>query len=84
MAIYRLGFTQIKSIQGNTFIYKILIKNEFEKNYEIEYLSLIRIYGEQDAVLEIHKNQTTLISKDRVFDIHNKEVTWFKKIWSGL
>ncbi len=77
---YRLGFITIQSTDGLNFTYKVEILNEFEKNYEVDYLYQVK----SDESGWGMKNKPTLVEKSRVFDIHTIKSSWFKRMMFGL
>lgn len=78
MATHRLGFTKIYSTDNECYTYKVEILNEFENNYEVDYLYTIK---QHEYPLS---GKSSIIPKNKVFDIHTVKVSWFKRLWSGL
>ncbi len=79
---YKLGFIKMISINGCEFTYKVEILHEFEKNYEVNYLYPVKIRSKH-GYREI-TDKETLVSKEKIFDIHTIKSSWFKRLMFGL
>jgi len=83
MKNYKLKFGIVNCEYNNSKTkntYKVLIKEELNTNYIVKFLDLLYCSNSSENVVY---NNSRIISKDKVYDIYEKEVSWFYKFING-
>lgn len=71
----KLGFVTLTGrVTGAKGVWKVEILNEFDTQYEIDYIKQMSGDIDIDPV-------NTLMLKDRISDIHEKELTTWESFW---